>query len=266
MRKILIILAVATFLSINDTGVSSFCNAQLLKSENEGIETILKQLENPDWEERAKVMYHYKLKRFVKDERIKVALISLLEEENKLFNTFFDYDRYDELQVKKYWVYYRNLRDEVALLRDERAIPAVVNSYNWGQAVVHVLEEMGELAVAPLIEKLNSKYSVTKKYDFSIIRILEKIVERHSLSNESKVKIKEVFIKALKDEEPYVRKYAVRGLGHIEDTDVIPLIKSLAKNDPCEQVEMVEGRKKKIYLYPVREEAKKVLKKLKEQQ
>lgn len=262
MRKILIILAVATFLSINGMGVSSFCNAQLLRSEDEGIEAILKQLENPDWEERAKAMYRYKLKRFVKDERMKVALISLLEKENKLFNTFFDYDRYEEPQVKKYWVYYRNLSDEVALLRDERAIPAVVNSYMWGELVVRTLENMGEPVVVPLIEKLNSKYSVAKSYDFSIIGILEKIVEKHTLSNESKAEIKKVFIKALKDEEPYVRKYAVRGLGNIGDTDVIPLIKSLADNDPCEQVEMFEGRGKKIYLYPVRKEAREVLKKL----
>jgi len=264
MRKSLIILAVATFLSINGTGVSSFGNAQLLRSKDEGIETILKQLKNPDWQERAKVMYPYKLKRFVKDERMKVALISLLEKENKLFNTFHDYEKYDELQVKKYWVYYRNLSGEVALLRDERAIPAVVNSYGWGQAVVGTLENMGEPVVVPLIEKLNSKYSVAKRYDFSIIRILEKIVEKHTLSGESKAEIKKVFIKALKDEEPHVRKYAVRGLGNIGDTDVIPLIKSLADNDPCEQVEMFEGREKKIYLYPVREEAKKALEKLKE--
>jgi len=74
--------------------------------------------------------------------------------------------------------------------------------------------------------------------------------------------MKDVFIKSLNDSDSFTRMEAIKGLGILGDTSVIPLLKPIAKNDP-RAWNTVSGDPSK-FVYPVREEAQRVLKLLEE--
>jgi len=78
-------------------------------------------------------------------------------------------------------------------------------------------------------------------------------------------KVKKALISKLKDKDAEVRKNAIRSLSRFGDADVIPFIKPLATKDPYSEIKEIsrEGRIQKITVYPVREEAKRVLEELK---
>lgn len=144
------------------------------------------------------------------------------------------------------------------------AIPALTKALKdngrWVRAnAAGALGAIGDKAVIPeLIEtfKDNDKYVRS-----SCIRALGYIGDKSVVP---------VLIEALKDKEGEVRKWAVKALGKIGDPIAIPNIEKLAVEDPyTEEIDAsFRGGKKgeKIKIYPVREEAKEVLKKLKGQQ
>lgn len=88
------------------------------------------------------------------------------------------------------------------------------------------------------------------------------------LNLEKNAQVRNLLIKRLNDESPDVRESAVRALGNFSDTSLIPLIKHLSENDPyCWEVDASfrHGKKgEKIIIYPVREEAQRVIKLLEE--
>ncbi|MDI6735491.1 MAG: HEAT repeat domain-containing protein [bacterium] len=88
------------------------------------------------------------------------------------------------------------------------------------------------------------------------------------LNEKRNAQIKNLLIEKLNDESPDVREGTVQVLGNLGDTSVIPFIKSLAENDSYfweTDASFRHGKKgEKIIIYPVREEAQRVLKLLEE--
>lgn len=140
------------------------------------------------------------------------------------------------------------------------AIPALIKALKDNDKGVRIdasraLGNIGDKAVIPeLIEtfKDNDKYVRS-----SVVLALGYIGDKSAVP---------VLIEALKDKEGNVRKWAVNALGKIEDPSTIPDIEKLAVEDPyTEEIDAgTRGGKKgeKIKIYPVREEAEKVLKQL----
>lgn len=271
-------------------GLVILIHANYLVAEENSVEEIRKMpaeklvelLKNPDWRIRDDaIVYGLRkfrhidergrkgdFKKFAGDQQIKVALIELLKHENSIRERWWeDYEKKKgkvEFLHKKYGEgygeYCLDLADAVIHLKDRRSLTALVGVVECGGMPKKAVVEFGEDAVAPLIDR----YEKTKNYTAkdSIIDALGKIVETKKLSDRSRKKIKDITIKALDSENPFARKYAVHVLGIIGDTDVIPILKSIVNSDPYTSV---RGGKKgeRIKIYPVREEAEKVLKQLK---
>lgn len=261
-------------------------------SSNTKKDKVIRLLKHPNWKERAKIIVinAADLEKFLRDEDVKEILISLLEKENKVFMKITkEYEqnrkkveddalKRDNLDKEwgKYWVYYRDLRDTVCgyavggraehsyypLQSDKRALIAVVNSYSWGEGVHNVVrKKVGEI-VEHLIKRIKAAEEHKNYAEITaILMILSEGIETKKIAKKEYKKIKEVFIRALKHEDPYIRREAVKGLGIIGDIDVIPLIEKLLTDSYMSEEEIQNGVKK---IYPVREEAKKVLKKLEE--
>jgi len=132
---------------------------------------------------------------------------------------------------------------------------------------VEAIAKFGELAIDPVIEKLSDD-KINSFGRSGAAFVLEKILEFRkegtiNITEESKEKIKVSLIKALTYKDPWTKRHAIGGIANLEDSDIIPILKSIAQNDPYyEEINayMRGGEKgKKIKIYPVREEAEKAL-------
>ncbi|MEW6104634.1 MAG: hypothetical protein AB1630_12620 [bacterium] len=275
----------------------AFCEVSVEEIKKMGVEEILGLLNHPNWGERAKAIY-YGVPNFINDERIKLALINLLEEENALGEKWWEewqkeYERCrgDETKMKikfmnevygeGYGEYHIDLADTVIRLKDERAIQGIVGVVECGGVPVRAVVEFGELAVNPLLERLEKTKNYTARS--SIIYTLNEIAKRtkqetlttkegtpttrYRSATPSQLELmRAAFVKSLNDSNPFSRRESIRGLDILEDTSAIHLLKQIAKNDPyCKlgTVDPVTKAPRKGY-YPVRDEAKRVLKLLKE--
>ncbi len=155
-----------------------------------------------------------------------------------------------------------------------------------GTAVARSLHNIGESAIDPLIKKLHDQvvgYRSSAAYALGLF--LKPDGGEYIAKDEIREKIKHALIKELKnprnknpekniewyevraEERAEVRLNIVRGLGYLAvtgDNEVIPMIKSAAEEDPY----FLDMSKKKNYQgpqkrYSVREEAQKILEKLK---
>lgn len=237
------------------------------------IEKILNQLGSSDWKEREKVIHfprRYEIGKLFNDERVKVKLISILEEETKRYKTYFknpltmeEYDTNPE--AKRFWIYYRDLTDIVAITKDKKASSVLVNSEIWGEAEVNALKEIGEPAIVPLLSRFR-----TEKHDQlcrdAIVSILNSIVKKHNISIDSKNKISDDFINSLKNkkEDSWVKKSVIEWFGYVKDKRIIPLLRQIIKEDIHTEKKTING--KEVKYYPIREEAERVLTILKQEE
>ncbi len=222
-------------------------------------------------------------------EQISIALIRLLERENLRREEWWKkwHEEYERIGKEpplgwypEGWEkpgegrgeYYIDLVAIVIKLKDERAISAIVGAVECGAPSMAVIE-FGELAIPYLLERLEK----TKSYATSdIIRTLGEIAKRAestppvvkgTATTKAPLKspavsqvdlMKDAFIKNLNNPNEFTRMEAIKSLGILEDTSVIPLLKQIAKNDP-RAWNTVSGDPSK-FIYPVREEAERVIK------
>ncbi len=276
----------------------SFSNAITVEEiEEMSVDEIIGLLNSPDTNTQSLAL-DYGVLRFLDDDRIRVAIIKLLQRENELKEQWWaEWDKeckrrgeeppleWDPEGIKEKRVTtgegYLMLVDIVVDLKDERAISALVGGVQCGYDPIQAVVEFGEMAVKPLIERLKKTKNPSARS--SIIYTLGEIAKRSKITSPpiegtpttkalfkaltvSQMElVKNAFIKSLNDSNPFTRMEAIRGVEIIGDTSAIPLLKQIVENDLCKwgTVDPVTKAPKKGY-YPVREEAQRVLKLLEE--
>ena len=257
--------------------ISSFA-AQDNKERNE---SVLKRLGDVSMEERNLALFEINenIKNYPLTDEIIETILNLAEKEQKGK----EYTMRGELGEE----YLSQLIIALGNTKNPRAIPYLIEYLGSGTSVAHSLHRIGEPAIDPLIKKLHDEMIGNRSSASYALGLFLKPDEDGYLAKvEVREKIKWSLIKELGDsrnkqpeksiewykfraeERAEVRTNIVRALGYLAgsgDTDVIPLIESAAEGDPY----FLDMSKKKDYRgpekkYSVREEAQKVLKKIKE--
>ncbi len=214
----------------------------------------------------------HEFKRFEGYEQIRAALIDLLKKEllfakdEKTFG--------DQGEGEGYGGYLLELLAAVCGLKDKEALPVLVETIGGGigrgPAVIRTLAEFGDTAVEPIIAKLHDNENPNRT---GAAHVLEQMLRMKSqdevkLSTTSIKRVKGVLKETLRGQSsPWTKRHSVKALGYIKDEDIVPFLKSISEKDPYMRVidASFRGGKtgKKMRIYPVREEAEKVLKRIK---
>jgi len=170
--------------------------------------------------------------------------------------------------------------------RDPRSIPYLIDSLSSSAA--KGLHKIGEPAIEPLLKRLHDESAGYRSGAARALGLFLRPNEGYMAKGEVRERIKEELIKEFRnprngDPDRNVEWYETKGaacasvrenivtaLGYLaetEDKDVIPIIVSVAEKDPY----YLDMSKKKDYTgpqkrYPVREEASKILERLKEKE
>ncbi len=186
----------------------------------------------------------------IKDALVKFYEIELNLEDERLKDTGNDWGEY-----------YLHITRLVRCTKDPRFIPLYLKEMTGNSQANKALAELGETAVAPLLDKLaNGNYRERHSSAFTFVLMLKLKDCVYPLSEKSKIKIKEALIKSSSDVSGHVRFSVVMALGELNDISNIPLLEKIAKEDPYSR-KKADGS----VVYPVREEAQKLLEKLKKE-
>lgn len=234
------------------------------------VEETLILLRDSDWHVRYNAIV-YGVNKFMNDDRIRIALITLLEDENNVSQNWWeDYKKtggdlaYLNQKYKfgeGHGEYIIELIDKVIALNDKRAINALIYNVHLGTKPLKAVVRFGRLAVEPLIKHFDKTKNPTAKS--SMIEALGLIVKESKfdsiisdasqlnvISITQRKEIKDFLIKTLNDEDPYVRQAAIGSLKNLGDADVIPMLNRIKETDPYK---INEGEKGEVY--PIREAA-----------
>lgn len=234
------------------------------KSEDQSI--LLSQLQSNDWQQRATAVEKLIANRDThRSEKVKNALIDLLDRENQLIeSTLRESNGLEGVSVKygeEYSEYYSVLAgavDQVADYNDERTLnilvhssynpdsPFAMNLANYGEAVAPILLEMANNDLAPYRGKALGVLGEILKPDKS---------RPPHLPADTKEQIKQALIKGTGDEDIGVRMLAVRSIGKAGDKNMIPLLEKIMETDAGAISAAEPGLKR----FPVRDEALKAI-------
>ena len=166
------------------------------------------------------------------------------------------------------YVYLLHIMGDV---QETRAIPDLLK--NCGDpGTARSLARMGEPALNIILERYQEEKKKGKEW--IPVQVLTEMVREkedkddYVAKGEVRGKIKKLIVEAINSDNHYIRGYAVSGLGELAsqgDTDVIPLIKKTAAEDPYFEDFSKDPHFKVSKRYKVREEAQKVLEKLKKE-
>ncbi len=239
--------------------------AQESSNKEREIEGIIKGLENSELKIK-KGKYLEKLLQIINEgywskieirqqERIKNAFIITLKEGVILA------EKIETIEGTKYL---ELLGIIAGRLRDPRSISILIEGmpFSWFEKA---LVEIGEPAIESLLKILKEGVGHQKS---GSLRVFKEMYKQGKVKGKNIKKIKQEVIKACQDDMMEVRISGLHTISEFEDGDVIPLIESIAKTDPevCEIDASFRGGEdgKKIKIYPVREEAQRVIKLLEE--
>ncbi len=194
------------------------------------------------------------------ENQIREALIKLLEREDSVVEASrakFQGSGGAERLSEEYVNYWGDLIAAVAALKDPRALKGLLGAISTGGIAERGLIQLGPVALDGIIEKAERGDDITRMSATTVIsRILDPGNKKAFGDSVSRVKIKTALVRAAADENPFVRRAAVEGLGKLQDPSVRPILQKLAREDPYEASK--HGGPKGVY--PVREAAKKALK------
>jgi len=257
MRRHLIALIVTTLVSFSTT---TFSGVAVKEVREMGIDEVIELLSHPDWKERDMAI-SYGIKRFTKDERVKIALIKLLEHENNISKKWCEeYEKNKNIKFLNeeygfgHGEYYLDVVASVISINDERAMSVLIDALGCGNKIINAVADFGKMTVKPLIEKFKSDDIYYRQKRGSILIALNKIIYKDkTVLSKYRDNIKKVLIIGLNDATMFTRREAVRTAELLsDDSEILAILKKLSLND--------KGKIKNSY--PVREEAQKVLEKL----
>jgi hypothetical protein len=167
----------------------------------------------------------------------------------------------DERDGEENSEYYSSLIDFVAHSGDERGIRALLGAAMTGGTAIRRVARFGERALEPTLDQAKSS---DPKLASGAVYVLQKMLETGSVSDQdSHQRIKTALRSALDSPESSVRQAAVFAIEYLSDrTEFAPKLKNLADHDP----EKLPGQPKSDGtvgdIYPVRELAAKLLRKI----
>lgn len=248
--------------------------------QNDQIESLLKQMQAADWNNRSTAFYKLldltfggkfngqtaqipsvlsKLSRKHPDnaDKINLTLIRLLEIENNLIREQEKkFDLTGETLTEEYTNYHGDLIGTVAGLKDSRSVNALVNAINTGNMATKGLAALAPFSIDIVAEKVDSEDWLTRS---SATRVLSQILESANINHlQSEIpgfreKIKNFLIRKAKDADHNVRLSAIAGLAKLQDADAIKVLEDISQSD------LYQSTKGGRTSYPVREAAKKHL-------
>jgi len=283
MRIILVLICLVTL---------SF-SKNVFSTDKNQIDSWLQQLNNSNWQVRsgASRSLFYCLSDSNDEKLIEKIKTTLIEQLIKEIDWNENGQLKDETRAGESGDYLFDLAEYVASFKDTRAIPSLVRFGPFG-SVREALLEFGEPAAIEILNRLEIKFpalgSLGKKGYIEILGEMTK-PKNNGYVAEGKIRneIKQALIKILEttiypedknikwyyeiaEQQSLPRKAAINALGNLGDTDIIPIIKSIAEKDSfsyMKDASIMGGKKgEKITIYPVREAAKKVLEELKARQ
>ncbi len=234
------------------------------------------------------------------NERVRSALINLLDRELKQeLNWKVKRAKQEPLPPESYGEAYGEyvsaLTQAVVSLKDKRALPYLLDWACYEYIQDYIIEAGDESVVRKCLkdlENIDPVYPVRTKVSVEILGRMVKKEEGYIPTETTREEIKQAIVRTLKQckhikidkRDPYselnsrseacIRQRAIRALGNFEDPGFIPIIKPYL-NDPYsetrEKTELRQEGKKatvvklgKVTIYPVREEAQRVIKLLEE--
>ncbi len=207
-----------------------------VKQHGNDYSALLTQMRSGQWQQRAAAVEQIIIMpEALKSDRVKKALIDLLERENQLIeDTLRESGEQEGVSVKygeEYSEYYSNaLLDtvvKVADFNDKRTLEALVrSSYNYDSPFALKLASYGEAVVPALLERAASDVGLTRA---DAIGLLGQIVSRHgdSITEDSRQKIKQALLKNASHPNTIVQLQVVKVLGEVGDKDAIPALERM---------------------------------------
>jgi len=237
-------------------------NPEIAFAKDEDVSQLVKQLNDLDFTERRKAVDELTdmvigqgrkvNEKYIRNEEIRSNLIALFIKESS-----------KEIRGEGYGEYHSLLTTLVASLEDRRAIPYLLNSFNR-ESEQYLARTKDKRILERMLKDVEEGNYQSRRA--AAIRIMSRMCKLGNVDKDERKKIKKILIESCRGKSHSVRIWALRGLVELGDTDVSPLLKSLAKDDPYSRRidASVRGGKKgeKIKIYPVRKEAEKALKQL----
>jgi len=280
MKKKLLAISIVCFFSVMSSSTLAQEPTKVSLELDKKIEENYLKLQSEDFKERDSAVYFFsqlkkeELSQKVMDRAIEIFMKEV--ERIKIFNELIKKSGRIEEKVPKellyinseeygmYWVYLCRI---VGKSGDLRVLSLLVDYHLDSQ----VLIGYGELAVEPVINVLKTADNPTRKV--SAIRVLRDFLkekeEGYVARGEARQKIEKAMIDAVSDKEQWIRSSAVRALGESGDKDFIPILEKVAESDPYKiERDPIPGVDKdvppgkKVIRYPIRNDAKKALEKL----
>jgi hypothetical protein len=166
-----------------------------------------------------------------------------------------DGEAYDEDADAESSRYIQRLIATVEGFNDERAIPALAGAVCWSDSVTKALLALGDKALAPVLEQVNSRNSSLRMCSLDMVISLE--APNHLVSQ---LRIKELIRSSLNDPDPTVRSSVIRAIDCRKDReDFAPLLQQVAKTDPTKLPGKALDGGDGDQFYPVRADARRAL-------
>jgi hypothetical protein len=188
-------------------------------------------------------------------ERVKLGLINLLQADDNAFTDGTAGPRTHTESDSEHWA---AAIDLVSCLKDERAIPALVDAMTAGGGLCKGLLQYGQKPLGPLLSKLNNPDPFVRSTAIgTAITIL-----RMKNDSDSQARIVGLIRAAIQDKEFLIRSAAVYQIDNLTDQkelaralqEFVPVLQEMAQRDPF----IVQGQTN----YPLRDRAKKLLDKI----
>ena len=246
----------------------------------------LQRVENSDWREKAKVINEITKNNLNLSAPEKEKLILIFDKESKFQEEYIEDQKrrglslvnatdkfHKEAGTREYWTYFREFAEIISSFKEKKTIPSllrgVCNFVGEGNFAIYIID-MGEKAIEPLIDLVDSKDKVLRTKSLSVLQQWAQApiqTEDWGLTEDQAIKdkvllnkIKNIFLRVLRDKDIDIRSAAVYGLKAFPEEDVIKALEDVAKNDPWAFSTKFDPEIR----YPIREDALRSIEKIKE--
>lgn len=164
------------------------------------------------------------------------------------------------INSKEYGTYHGYLCELCGRSGDKDLLPLLVQYCLEPKIII----KYGDSAVGQVINVLKTSNNSIRRMSavFVLNEMLKQKDEGYTAKGKTRRNIIDALVQASRDGNRYVRSVSVEALGESQDEDVIPILENIAKTDPFYLIDKGPSGEE-VRKYPVREDAKKALEKLK---
>jgi hypothetical protein len=213
---------------------------EMLSGQEQDLSQLFDKLVSKEWLERASAAGKLlKIPGALQSADVRAALFDLLDRENRVIEDSFrrgvgSSNEYGE----SYGGYYAALLgklSEVADYKDKRTLEIFARaSYNSDSPFARKLAGSGQPIVPIALELLKSDLGWKREHAIAILGMVYERRQVHRLPEQSVQLIKQTIVAtATKDSDSVTRKTAVEILGRIGTSSDLPLLETIAANDPA---------------------------------